>query len=153
MSFLTYIKEHNQLEEELALTNHIRKKVFEKRFKKNVDKQRNLSFKEFKDVRNNIYTMANTVLYWFINKLLIKPLFSFKYAAGILMIFILTSIVLHWGLNRFKSEILPKALIDTVYGIITANIGGSLFGILIAIFNVWLMVIVIGYFLTYIIRR
>jgi len=150
---LNIYKEHNQLEEELALTNHIRKKVFEKKFKKNTDKRRNLSSKGFKAARNYIYTTANTVLYWFINKLLIKPLFSFKYAAGILMIFILTSVVLYWGLNGFKSEILSKALIDAVYGIITANIGGSLFGIFIAIFNVWLMVIVIGYFLTYIIRR
>jgi len=126
---LNIYKEHNQLEEELALTNHIRKKILEKRFRK---------------VR---------VFYWIVNQFLIKPFFSFKYAFKILGVFIFASIVLYFGINGFKIEILPKALIDTIYGIITANIGGNLFGILIAIFNVWLMVIVIGYFLTYIIRR
>ncbi len=152
---LNIYKEHNQLEEELALTNFIREKIFKKKLRKKDFKITSFSFKEvISTAKANPKVLLNNLIYWLIHSFLIKPLFSFKRAIAMTLIFVVFSVVLYLVLHGgFQYEILVKALIDTLYGIMTANVGGNLFGIIISIFNIWLMVIVIGYFLTYIIRR
>jgi len=150
---LKIYKEHNQLDEELNLTNYIREKVFKIRRKSNF-------------------------LYNFIYFPFVKPLSSARAFISIAFVYIGIGMVLYWVSKNFKCESgllceiykalistvrcesgflceTYRALISTVYGILSANadVEGTIFGVFIALANIVLVSGVIAYLLNYIFRR
>ncbi len=137
---LNVYTEHNQLEEQLSLINYIREEAISRKLK----------------------AKKLGVFYPIISLILIKPLSSFYDTLKLASAFVVFSMFVYILFEYLKSSelfeklndsVYVRAFIESVYGIITANINGNLFGVIVSLLNFWFMVIVIGYFITYIIRR